>query len=847
MYTNKTKVWLVALAASFVGLSACNNEDLPEKSETTNSEYVIVEGTGERITLDLSGQADLEAFGIQSEEARYAIANKSEDPRTTPVINLDDEVGPGNAKRLLLRLVNKAEPNKITEIDVPKEKLLFEGKEGAYTFNLKVELNLQEGQSFESGEWYLSGIYGAAQTSTDPRVFDHPATKATLYASDDTKKELTDVSLVIPWTRIYTKASPHPTAKADVNKASLDKLPATLGRNFELKLKPDGVLMRIRPVSNVIEHVLITGIRLRTQELVMGKHTYEKPASVTAEELTQGARPKVTTVSQYTGIELERINKYQAAQSSSAGKILRRGDYANIELFAWGFPVEGAELDPSKVTGAWIVSQGYNPKDTEASRWTPMAEVIDNGTSSGTVRKRAPEDMRFFTANGNQGIQPEYISSRWGARKLYQLVQKQKYERGKIYLMLPRIESDLQIMERYTHVQDPTSGQRYSVIEIHNPTLRNIDLNEYGIARIAVTGYDNATSPVLWEATFGTTSRPKTDYTMGTIYAFPNVSTPFSAGSRLNDNDIPFENIETFASALVLPFSRKYNSASIGMTIQGSGTMWSDPTIRKDVPQHNVVGSSDMSSYTAQYLDYTTKLGGTTAYDITGATPNILAPGQTMIILSGGYLDASKFTDVSSNKTADNIPTFFADIKKGIRTGFCKYVVAMNNAKDEGAMPLSPDAGVTSFGNYDIPLLFKRRPMPNGSTGFYYQLLDGMWMNKSLAWYFGLERNDKKYNEAAYDVQLNSTLPHFGIVSQYIKAKNRNLNGEHAGLWEKRTPSDLFNMPIVTEWSAGRMTCAQDYAVGQADNFTSFGVRLFQDQTTPRNPANYVVKWSAKK
>lgn len=848
MYTNKTKVWLVALAASFVGLSACNNEDMPEKTETQNqnNEYVIVEGTGERVTLEFSGETELDAFNTQDESARYAIATTPSDPRIKPVINLDDEVGPGKAKTLLIRLVDKNAPDKITELIIPADKLTFSGTQGKYTFDFKVEVNLQEGQSFASGEWYISGVYGATAGATDPRVFVHNADKARLYTSDDSKVELTDVSLVIPWTRVYTKANPSATAQADVNKASMDPLPSTLGRNFDLRLKPDGVLMRIRPVSNIIEHTLITGIRLKSQDLIMGTHTYEKPTSVSLDDLTNGAYPKVSSVSQYSGVDLTRTDKYQAAQNVALGKILPRGDYGNIELFAWGFPVEGAENDPSKVTGAWIVSQGYNHPSRGGSRWTPSREVVDDGTSDGDVTDRDPKDMRFFTANAQQGIQPEYISAKWGARKLYQTVKKQKYERGKVYLMLPRLESDLQITERYTHVQDPASGNRYSVIEIHNPTLRDINLNDYGLARVAVTGYDDAVNPVLWSGTFGTTSRPKTDYTLGKIYAFPNVTTQFCGGGKLEDNDTPFENIETFATALVLPFTSLHTSANIGMTIQGTKSMYG-PT-DKAAPQYNIVGSANMPEYQGQYVDYTALLGGTTPYDVTGARPNILAPGQTMIILSGGYLDRSKFASASGNKTTDNIPTFFADIKKGIQTGFCKYVVAMNNAKDENAAPMSPDAGVTSFGNYDIPLLFKRRPMPNGTAGFYYQLLDGMWMNKTFAWYFGLERNGTEYfNEAAYDIQLSSALPYYGIVSQYIKAKNRKTNGEHAGLWEKRSPSDLFNMPIVTEWSVGRMTCAQDYAVGQADNFTNFGVRLFKDQTTRRDPANYVIKWTAKK
>lgn len=849
MYTFMNKRnWLVALMGAALALSSCSKEDLVSEQEAIqNSEYKIVEGTGERVTLEISGETDLGDFGAAADGLRYKLSTDFDNLAAVPVINLDEQVGKGKARKLLVRLVEKSEPSKITELIVGADKLEFAGTQGQYTFKLNVEVNLQEGQSFATGEWYISGVYGS--TNTNPSVFTHNPTDAKFFTIGTNTVEMPGVSLVIPWTRIYTKAQP----SIDDTDKSLDKgvgatamgqLGPKLGRNFGLKLKPDGVMLRVRPVSNILDNVLITTIRMRTQELVMGTHTYEKPTTVDLADLTGGAYPAVTSVSSTSDADLEVMDKYQGVATHAQGYIVPAGDYGRLEMFVWGFPKAGVETDESKRTAIWVVSQGFR-----TTRWNSQTKVVDDKTSDGTIEPRAAEDVKFFTNNTNQGIQAQYISERWGQRQLYQKVKKQAFKRGNLYLLLPRVESDLQITERYSHVQDAATGTRYGVIEIYNPTLREIDLNEYGLARVALTGYDNATVPTLGD--FLRNTQPSatdagrfTNINIGEMYAFPVVTEPYhnpavtKEASFTKNTPLPDANASRLASALVLPLTGKYSSASVGMYINGSAAMYPSPT-HAEAPKTVVTGSTDKSDYPARYTDYTTALGGAQAYDTSGGRPNILAPGQTMIILTNGYLNSASFTDVASNKNASNIPTFFADIKKAVDMGYCKYVVAMNNAKSEAAAPLSADAGVMTLGSYDIPLLLKRKTTTG--TGFYYQLIDGLWSNRPLGAYFGYGSGGKNSDEI-YAVQLAAN-KEYGIISQYIKAKNRT----NAGLWEKRTPSHLFNSPVITEYSTGRMTAAQDYSVDDADNFTNFGVRLFEEQRTARNPQNYVVKWRTTK
>lgn len=867
MYTaiNK-KLYFVAWATSLLVALSCSREEEPSRVEPASSKYEIVVGTGERVRLELVGKTDFSAFALQDDVARYALSTKPSEPRTAPLINLDAQVGEGKARKMLVRLVNREEPSKITEVIVGPDELLFEGKEGEYSFKLNLEVNLQEGQSFSSGEWYLSAIYNSTNTD-DPSVFVHNPTDAKFFTTAASRVEMPGVSLVIPWTRVYTKASPssddkEQDIKKGVGAAVMGQLSPQLGRNLSLRLKPDGVMLRVRPVSNVIEDILITRIRLRTQELVMGTHSYKKPTVVSVDDLTNGAFPEVTSVSSTAEVDLGHYDKSQADVRHTPGYVLPSGDYGRLEMLVWGFPKVGAESDPNLGTYAWVEARGYlSKRAADGTIWSSQTQVIDDGTSDGTIVNRAEADVRFFSNGNNQGIQAQYVSERWGERVLYQKIKKQTLKRGSLYLILPRVESDLQITERYSLLQDPSTGRRYGVIEIHNPTLRDIDLNEYGLTRIAVTGYESSTHPTLGAygrgATTGFDTSRFTNLNIGEMYAFPQVE----ANKRINSDDFmntstPFQNLDAFAKALVLPFSSKYRSATLGMTAQGSAAMFpfykvnkdKQPTneLRDDVPRTEVLGSTESADYTASYVDYTTLLGGAEPYSIDGTRANILSPGQTMVILSNGYLESDKFTDNTSNQTTDNIPTFFADIRKGVATGFCKYVVAMNNARREDARPLDADAGVLTLGSYDIPVLVKRKQRPNLSSGYYYQLLDGLWTNAPLASYLGYASSGST-TEQIYQAQLSAN-ENYGIVSQYIKAKARKeRTGEHTGVWEKRTPSLLFNTPFTSDFATGRMVAAQDFALGQTDNFTNFGVRLFQDQITARRPDSYVVRWSTAK
>lgn len=825
----KKHMWLVALATGFIGLSSCSSEDVTRSTEpSNNSKYTIVEGTGDRVTLEFSGDADLEAFGARPESARYLLKGDGTQPRTAPVINLDDHVGQGNAKTLLIRLVDKNNPTLVTERIVTADELLFKGSEGKYTFEFKIDVTLQAGQSFESGEWYISGIYGG--TASDPTNFEvvpRFVTNTQLANKIDLNENTTNgASLVIPWTRIYTKASPHPTAKGDVDKASMDKLPATLGRNFELKLKPDGVLFRIRPVSRLVSNILYNQIRVKTSDITIGTHNYEKPTSVDVADLTSGAFPKVTSTSkQYISPSLERVKANYAADQvvpmdeTKKGFLLPSGDFGRAELLVWGFPVDGQDTDQSKTTELWVHSSGRsghvarstNPSDV----WGSKTYINDDGTDNGAITSYPEKDIRYARVStnlGNAGIQDNVIAKRWGAQPFYQKVVKQKYQRGRAYLMLPVMDSDLIMTERYSELQEPSVAQRAGLIEIYNPTLRPIDVSQYGFVRVAATGMENETNPDIYGSL--------AIINKGKLYAFPNVSEPLISGYGFKDQTNAFSEGATatttptgqrFRHAVVLPFSSALPSRTTGLGITGTNSLASNPNdTRANIPKVTYYASEEKGAYTVSYRDFGTALGAT-AYNASGS--NILEPGQTMIVLSNKFLDAGT--------TAADIP-FAEDIRKAATQGYCKYVVALNNAQDETAIPLAPEAGVMTLGSYDIPVLVKKR---TGSAGEYYHIVDGLWAvgvnSFSIAGYLGY---------TASDITV-------GLFGRYVDAKNQSARG----LWEKRSVGGaIFNYPIGY---SSEQTEAQPYTPGTND-FASFGVLLFEQQNTPRNAANYVIKWT---
>lgn len=390
--------------------------------------------------------------------------------------------------------------------------------------------------------------------------------------------------------------------------------------------------------------------------------------------------------------------------------------------------------------------------------------------------------------------------------------------------MLPVMDSDLIITERYSELQEPSVAQRAGLIEIYNPTLRPIDVSQYGFVRVAATGMETATTSNVYNEQ---QDRNIIVFGKAKLYAFPQTSDPLVSGFGFWDTDMGFSVAPTYKStvgkvatgqnfrnALVLPFSTALPSRTTGLGLYGTSTMRGYYSQGGNVATVTYYPSEDRGTYSVKARDFGAELGAT-AYNAGGS--NILEPGQTMIILSNKYLDAGT--------TAADIP-FAEDIRKAAAQGYCKYVVAMNNAQDETAIPLAPEAGVMTLGSYDIPVLVKKR---TGAQGEYYHIVDGLWStgnnSRGIGGYLGYA------NEGA---PAETTV---GIFNRYVEAR---LNGKK-GLWEKRSVGGaIFNYPIGY---SSEQTEARPYTPG-TDDFASFGVLLFEQQNTPRNAANYVIKWT---
>lgn len=820
--------WLGAFfVAGIVVLSACSKEDTHTEqpsNPSTDSGYKIKEGTGEKVKLEFAGELDLSGMNGTNKDSRaYTLITKNGEYHTAPVIDM--EKYKATPRALLIRLAEESDPTNITEILVTDLKI--EGNRGSYKFSYKKEVALQAGQSFSTGKWYISAIYGG--TAANPVDFELTPRFLTDTEGSTTGSDFAGASMVIPWTRIYTKANPSATdtdtnPQTGMSAAAMSQLSPDLGRNTQLRLKPDGVLFRVRPVSRLVDNVLYSNVRVFSQDIVIGTHKYEKPTTLTATELQSGSFPKVTS----TAKAYNSTNDAAEAQVSTKdlkGFFLPSGGYGRAELLVWGFPVEGQATDTSKKTEILVVSSGRSHSSvalylTHPSRWTTDLKVVED-SSDPDHGKTVPYEAQDIVNSHKIPVQDNVIAKRWGAQPAFQKVKKKEYKRGVAYLMLPVVDADVQITERYTSLQGKDTGARYGMIEIYNPTLRNIDISDYALARVACTGMEDAnpdTQRSFWQQVEA----------KGILYAFP-VQDPLMKGQQAFVNsDLPFSVSEgtgpatstthLFRDALVLPIGRKLGgSATLGAKIQGTRSLSSNFQLSTiNTPSITPLGSTAKPEYVAWYKDYTTQLGGSTAFNENGS--NILEPGQTMIILTNGYRNA---TDYAATTALIN------DIKRAIGTKYCKYVVAMNNAQDETAVPLSANAGVLTLGDYDIPMLLKKRTSPEGIV--YYHLIDGLWSDGNnayaIAGYLG-------YTGKEFTVFPDKR----GLFYQYIKARVNN----KAGLHEKRSVGGaIFNNPIGFEPDQVETL---PYSPG-TDNFASFGVLLFNQYSAVRDAGKYTQKW----
>ena len=675
------------------------------------------------------------------EGGRYLVKVKKDEAAPIGFTISDEELR--NPKKLTLYIAERSDVSSngknasVTTLSVTPT--LTKQDDGTYTIGYKGAVQLQgAGQSFEHGEWYICGVYGAV-SPTDTQAQSRWRNHFILSQSEQSNVEF-DYPLVCGWTRLYTKGSPDLTAGSKTGGSREEIGGSTdFGRNLRLKFTPDGVLLRIKIRSNLIENVPISELNISSTEFkLMAKppvyNTPGKGKNGLLEEsyLTSGKNP---FPDDHRNRDRDYMTIYLA--ENRAFKLLSGGRYYDDIIYCWVYPKDI-----------------YYASNTETLFSIPIKTLPEplyrmtnvTGGNIQSERISSPEYGKYQLGIGPQPVAPHFAGNyneEYGFPEL-QLAKRPStnpYRLGHCYTVSLTVSSDLIVSEVANYQEgrkewvggqpewknEPISKKGYGMIEIYNPTRSDIDLSDYGIVRIAIPRLIDAEVHKKYD-------NPSND---ARVCVFPNVSdqlkdqlfTHRGVGNEDDDAKVGFNvgNISPsrgtlLANALVQPLdfvsglSPKWPGLSLGTYYK-----------RKDNTSANVTVETlpTPQSYpqnTTFVRDFSSILG---SKPVQPGGKNVLGPGQTIVLLSSRYAKSSVAMNKSNRGLIDGVPYLFQTLTRAIDQGYCRYVVALDNGKVKGEdEAYSPNTGTMNFYGFDIPLLVKKS---NRKSSQANRIVDGAW------------------------------------------------------------------------------------------------------------------------
>ena len=721
---------------------SCTKEDLNDRITAPSEQEQAPQGAV--VTVDFSGEAVL-TLPVETEQpkqgGRYLVKVKKDEAAPIGFTISDEELR--NPKKLTLYIAERSDVSSngknasVTTLSVTPT--LTKQDDGTYTIGYKGAVQLQgAGQSFEHGEWYICGVYGAV-SPTDTQAQSRWRNHFILSQSEQSNVEF-DYPLVCGWTRLYTKGSPDLTAGSKTGGSREEIGGSTdFGRNLRLKFTPDGVLLRIKIRSNLIENVPISELNISSTEFkLMDKppvyNTPGKGINGLLEEsyLTSGKNP---FPDDHRNRDRDYMTIYLA--ENRAFKLLSGGRYYDDIIYCWVYPKDI-----------------YYASNTETLFSIPIKTLPEplyrmtnvTGGNIQSERISSPEYGKYQLGIGPKPVAPHFAGNyneEYGFPEL-QLAKRPStnpYRLGHCYTVSLTVSSDLIVSEVANYQEgrkewvggqpewknEPISKKGYGMIEIYNPTRSDIDLSDYGIVRIAIPRLIDAEVHKKYD-------NPSND---ARVCVFPNVSdqlkdqlfTHRGVGNEDDDAKVGFNvgNISPsrgtlLANALVQPLD----------FVSGLSPNWPGLSLgtyykRKDNTSANVTVETlpTPQSYpqnTTFVRDFSSILG---SKPVQPGGKNVLGPGQTIVLLSSRYAKSAVAVKKSNRGLIDGVPYLFQTLTRAIDQGYCRYVVALDNGKVKGEdEAYSPNTGTMNFYGFDIPLLVKKS---NRKSSQANRIVDGAW------------------------------------------------------------------------------------------------------------------------
>lgn len=363
--------------------------------------------------------------------------------------NFDIDIERYKDKKMTLFLRKVGDAN-VTRLDAPVQ--ITKTPQGKYRMRIVLEKVRPQGSaslSFKEGEWYMTGYWGGGEQSStgEGRERHKVANVAPVVPNAVGDKVQMDIPLGFPWTKI----------------TGVQKGPTYLVQDFDLKIRPMGIIMCLIPENRTQYKVDLVELDKELEGFAIGGYFDIKNSTPEAgkfPKFDQGFDENLTS----EGVRvLPNVITLESAQK------------ARTPIYLWAIPTGSSASD---------YYMSFTFKSAERTTMDPDLHAEDrfdrNGVGRFTDRytfdlgfKRVPEHSNYFIKEMKIRTSPmitEYFINR--------------VRNGETYVSAVMGANGI-MQERTFGAEDINDPYFYGFVEIFNPNLDDVNLENYALCRIA--------------------------------------------------------------------------------------------------------------------------------------------------------------------------------------------------------------------------------------------------------------------------------------------------------------------------------------------------------------------------
>lgn len=607
----------------------------------------------ESFDLDLGDEDNLRALDVYQRDANR---DGRVDAKEAFTFDIDIERYKGKKMHLFLK---RRGSSTVTTLFAPV--VITKTSQGRYQMKAVLEhVQAQGGLDFSQGEWYISGFWGGGTQQESPaseqeRLRHTVAEVRPVSPLNLGDKVEMDIPLGFPWTRITGKQMG----------------PVYLMQNFDLRIRPMGVLLSLRLENRTRYMADIESLDKEMFGFAFGG--YFDVSNVSDTDLTGGRFPAFKpSLNENVNNETVNILPRQLSLAST--------QKATMPIYMWLMPTEEVASGDHALTFTFVskkrTTMDTDLYETDRFQTNGLGEFYDRYVIDLSFRK-TPTNSQYFIKD---------VKIKSGLMITEYFINRYRFDTSN---------------NTYANIREPNF---YGYVELYNPNLDPIQLEHYALARISNL-----------RPTFFIDGK----YSAGPNYCFfhPFAMERYNEWAKVKLEGQPTGTADRRADqytksnqALLISLQLK-NGAKSSFQPNSLGFLSKLETKQGIQERLENIPSNDDRIEQVRFLKGEPAAGQKAQ----------LEGGKTMLLLGNGFIergDPANIPDYSyyyqkTNETLILKPQHRfkqEDWDKVVANPECQIIVALDNYQDRTAYPIDAKAGVLNLNWSDALILIQKHP-----------------------------------------------------------------------------------------------------------------------------------------